>query len=82
MEKSWLVKALIDGKCDVNKANRVGMTPLMLSAQAKQLGEVRLLLDAKATPDVVAKNGQFPLLFALRPQAGKVKKDLLSQSVS
>ena len=63
-ERADIVKALLDGGADVNKANKDGATPLMASTNHSSAEIAMILLDAGANPNAVNNNGVTALMFS------------------
>ncbi len=61
-----IVKELIDEGVDVNKADKYGVTPLIIAALYDQLYLVKLLLDKGAEVNHTDKYGETPLYVAAK----------------
>jgi ankyrin repeat protein len=60
-----VVRALLDAKAEVNKADVGGRTPLYKASENGHLEVVRALLDAKAEVNKADVGGRTPLAIAL-----------------
>lgn len=59
-----IIKALISARGDVNQADSIGQTTLMLAAQRQSLETVKTLLEAGAAVNVKDKRGRTALMYA------------------
>ncbi len=82
VEAGWPdgVALLVQLRANVNHANRGGETPLIRAVQRRDIGLVRMLLDAKADPDQADRlAGMTARDYAARdvrsPQIGQLLKD-------
>lgn len=60
-ENDEIVKLLISAKADVNAMNNKNATPLLRFAYKGSVGPARLLLEAKANPNIKNIRGESPL---------------------
>ena len=76
-ERADIVKALLEGGADVNKANKDGATPLSASTYHSSAEIALILLDAGANPNAEDKGGWTALMFATDQEHSEVAKVLL-----
>ena len=72
-----IVRALLDGGADVNKANKDGATPLSASTNHSSAEIALILLDAGANPNAKNKDGGTALMSAAKQGHSEVAKVLL-----
>ena len=72
-----IVRALLDGGADVNKANKDGATPLSASVDDSSGEIAMILLNAGANPHATNKEGITALMFAAGRKNHEVAKALL-----
>ena len=72
-----IVKALLDGGADVNKANKDGTTPLSASIHHSSAEIALILLDADANPNARNKEGWTALMYAVYTGHSEAAKVLL-----
>ena len=73
-----IVRALLDGGADVNKANKNGATPLSASTSHSSTEIAMILLDAGANLDATNKEGFTALMYAAGKGNFEITKALLN----
>ena len=67
---------------DLNKQNEYGDTALIWAANNNNSGLVKLLLDAKANPDIKGENGETALFSAANRNSREIIKILLDYNAN
>lgn len=71
LDKSDVMKALIDGGADIEKSDDKGMTALMESLHRESTTSLKLMLDAKANIETKDKKGMTALIHAAMMYSGE-----------
>ena len=70
------MKALLDAKADVNKAEKDGWTPLLVAAENGHEAVVRALLEKGADVNEANKEGTNPLYVATNESVASALKEM------
>jgi uncharacterized protein len=73
-----ILDVLIASGCEVDEETNNGLTPLMLAASRGNLATAKLLLDREADINATDTDGNTPLLFAIKSNAG-TQKDFIQE---
>lgn len=69
-----VVRALIDGKADVNSVDGIGHSPLLRAIDTQHTEIIKILLQAKADPNFKDKEGKPALVYAVRSRKPEIAK--------